>query len=164
VWVKTREGWFHDVVSSATGWKWRGETTRLKGIRMVGSLVEVQTESVQRDETQVASYYKGRGAEMGAPLPETIHETDRFLYVIGVGASGRPSVTSPIHVGALREVERDYEEKNKRIAEQACAVTLTPSGELQIGAAKVTRKKMSEKEFSGNAVKTPPGSFQLKFP
>ena len=126
----------------------------------MGGLVEVRVVTASRDEGAVASYHKG-GQTDGPPT--TSSQRDASMFFLGVGASGRPSLTSPIYYSTTRQVTSE-EDVVLREASKACAVTLLPSGELQIGAPVTKRKKMSEKEFSGSELQTPAGTFQLKFP
>ena len=160
LWARARDGWFFTLVDQAESWKWQGSSVAKQSVRAVGRLVEVRVVSTSRDEGAVASYYKGGQTD---ELPTTSSQRDASMFVLGVGASGRPSLTSPIYYSTTRRVTSE-EDVVLREASKACAVTLLPSGELQIGAPVTKRKKMSEKEFSGSELQTPAGTFQLKFP
>lgn len=160
LWARARDGWFFTLVDQAENWKWQGSSVAKQSVRAVGGLVEVRVVSTSRDEGAVASYYKG--GQTDEP-PTLSSQRDASMFVLGVGASGRPSLTSPIYYSTTRQVTSE-EDVVLREASKACAVTLLPSGELQIGAPVTKRKKLSEKEFSGSELQTPAGTFQLKFP
>lgn len=160
LWARARDGWFFTLVDQAESWKWQGSSVAKQSVRAVGGLVEVRVVSTSRDEGAVASYYKG--GQTDEP-PTMSSQRDASMFVLGVGASGRPSLTSPIYYSTARRVTSE-EDVVLREASKECAVKLLPSGELQIGAPVTKRKKLSEKEFSGSELQTPAGTFQLKFP
>jgi tetratricopeptide (TPR) repeat protein len=153
LWAQTRQGWFHEVVSAAESWKWYGVTAGKDSVQVVGNLVVLRTSSSQ--------WHDSYGKEMEPP-EEHFNNSDSYLHVLGVGPSGRPSLTAAIHLGTSREAEKA--EKVLRSAKAECPVKLQPSGELQIGKPAITRNKMTEKEFSGGELRTPLGTFQLKYP
>lgn len=161
VWAKLREGWFRKVISAATEWKWEGESTSLRSALKVGNYVEIRTLLETRNETQSAVYFKG-GSERGAPPPETIYGNERMAYYVGIGASGRPSVSSPISFFSSRKVEEHS--GAERMAQKTYSLSLQADGTLKIGVPEIVRKRMSEKEFSGREILTPSGSFPLQFP
>ena len=152
LWVQTREGWFHKVVDVAEHWKWGGGTARKVSVQAVGNFIVLRTSSSESHD----SYGKGT-----APPEEHYNQSDSYLYVRGVGPSGRPGLTSTIHVSISKEAEKA--EKVLRSAKIECPVNLQPSGELQIGKPVITRNMMTEKEFTGAELRTPSGTFQLKF-
>lgn len=160
VWVDSREGWLYKVIRTATEWKWQGETDALKSARTIGNYVEIRELVESRDESESAAYWKG-GKEQGQPAPETVYTSDGYAYYLGIGASGRPGLTSPIHFLTARKVIHNHD--SERSAEKSYPLTVSAGGELQIGAPSLTRKKMSEKEFTGREIQTPSGSFPLKF-
>lgn len=161
VWVKTTQGWFYRVLHSATDWKWNGATASLKEVRVVGKFLEIRTGIAIRDETQTAHYSK-HGFQTGASPPEEVGETNQFAHFAGMGASGRPSVTSPIEFGLSRVITSHN--AAERSAEKTYPIQLGADGTLLVGTPAIKRKQMSERDFSGSELMTPSGSFPLKFP
>lgn len=162
LWARTGEGWFMDFAEEAESWKWEGVSVTVNSVQAAGSLVEVRLSSHHWSQTASAHYIKG-GQEQGDPPPQNPQESESFLYVLGVGPSGRPSVTSRIHFSTARSVEDD-EGKTVRSADKTFSVKLQPSGELQIGTPIIRRNKMTDKESSVGDLQTPTGTFKLAFP
>lgn len=162
LWVQTHEGWFQDLVQEAESWKWEGASVSFTSAQAAGDLVEVRLSSRHWSAAASAHASKG-GRDSGDSPPESPHDSEAFLYVLGVGPSGRPSLTAGINFSASRTIEND-EGKELRGAQKVVPVKLQPSGELQIGSPVTTRKKMTEKEFPATELQTPTGTFKVTFP
>lgn len=161
VWVKTAQGWLYRVVDASVDNKWQGDTCSLEKLSRVGSVLEIRKKVMRRDETAMAAYYKG-GWEHGQGTPATVIESDGVAYYLGFGPSGKPALTSGIQYSTSLSLEPNA--RAVRTAEKTYPVALRPTGELQVGAPQITRKQLSEKEFTGRDLQTPVGSFPLKFP
>ncbi len=161
VWVKTTEGWLYRVIDASVDMKWSGNTSRVEKVSKIGSVFEIRKQVTGRDEGESASYYKG-GWRQGQASPTSVYETDGTAYYLGFGPSGKPGLTSGIRFAtslSLAAVRGDG-----RSAEKVYPIQLSQGGELQIGAPQISRKQLSEKEFSGRDLQTPVGTFPLKFP
>lgn len=148
--VQTREGWFHETLLNGESWKWYGAGASLEKAQAVGPLVQVQASS--------NVWSDGNGKSLSSHN-ESPFSADSYIYVVGVGPSGRPSLTRAIHMSTMKGASRDGAE---RTASKTCPVTLSPDGELQIGKAVFSRKKMSVAEFAGDDLRTPTGTFTLR--
>lgn len=154
MWVQTKEGWFVESLGHGEQWKWWGGTAAFQRTQVVGSYLKV--------ETSASDWESGNGNNVDG-AEEDHYSSERYAYILGVGKSGRPSLTSPIQLSA--SVRKDHgDDASARTASLTCSLELRPTGELLINKSVAERKKVSEKEFPDSALQTPSGSFLLQFP
>lgn len=116
----------------------------------MGPLVQVQASS--------NAWSDGNGKSPSS-RNESPFSADSYIYVVGVGPSGRPSLTRAIHMSTMKGANRDGGE---RTATKTFPLKLGPDGELWIGKPVFSRKRMSAAEFSGDDLRTPTGTFTLR--
>lgn len=154
LWVQTHRGWFSTLVGKAKTRREEGSTINVLSAKAVGNLVELRIQFVKIDWIEQAS---------GTPMRLYVSDGDNYLYVLGVGKSGRPSLSSGVYFASFRSAEQEHagiEYSGSKI----CPVGVLPSGKLHIGAPVIKTKKMSAKEFTRSELRMPLGTFQLKFP
>lgn len=154
LWVQTHLGWFSTLVGKAETRREEGSTINVLSAKAVGNLVELRIQFVKIDWVEQAS---------GMPKRLYVRDSDNYLYVLGVGKSGRPSLSSGIYFASFRSAEQEHA-GIEYSGSKTCTVGVLPSGKLHIGAPVIKTKKMSAKEFTGRELQMPLGTFQLKFP
>lgn len=154
LWVQTHLGWFSTLVGKAKTRREEGSTINVLSAKAVGNLVELRIQFVKIDWIEQAS---------GTPMRLYVSDGDNYLYVLGVGKSGRPSLSSGVYFASFRSAEQEHA-GIEYSGSKTCTVGVLPSGKLHIGAPVIKTKKMSAKEFTGRELRMPLGTFQLKFP
>jgi tetratricopeptide (TPR) repeat protein len=154
LWVQTHLGWFSTLVGKAETHREEGSTIKVLSAKAVGNLVELRIQFIKNYWVRQAS---------GMPQRQSGSDGDNYLYVLGIGKSGRPSLSSGIYFASFRSAEQEHA-GIEYSGSKTCPVVVLPSGKLHIGAPVIKTKKMSAKEFTRSELRMPLGTFQLKFP
>lgn len=159
--VQTESGWYGAPLRSSFDGRSDGESAELGEAGQQGAALLVRIDETHRDELDSLRFWKGVDKDISEP--PTQYELTGYAYVIGIGPSGRPSLSSAIATRRQRTLSWIAKDR-KETAEKVYDVKLQPDGSLVIAAPRISRNGITKQEFPDDVLLTAVGSFPLAFP